>query len=94
MKILITVITLILSTVSLAHADYFQFVDRAGNNYLRFWSVSLAGQSIGTTDGYGRVQIGGTKGRHLVTLKHHGKKIKNITLKVDGRDGLKVVVVP
>jgi len=93
MKIICAVMTLILSTVCLAHADYFQFVDSAGNNYLRFWSVSLAGKKVGMTDGYGRVQIGGNRGMYQVMLKQ-GEKTKNADLQIDGSDGLKIIIVP
>jgi hypothetical protein len=57
------------------------------------WAVYISDQLYDYTDGLGRIHINKPNGNYDVTLRK-GEQTITITLTIDGRDVLKVILVP
>ena len=49
--------SLLIAVPNVALADYFQIFDSTHNSYLPYTRITVNGQLVGTTDGYGRIKI-------------------------------------
>lgn len=76
-----------------AFADSFQFVDSRTNTSLGYWTVHVGGQSLGSTDGMGRIVLNLERGQYQVTLRQEGKPEKQAAIVVDNSPGLKLAPV-